>query len=323
MTMTARSLTTLQLWVLGLILGGLHARALCQPTIISQTAATDETGAAPQAPAVVEASREPAPLETAAIQPAASAPATTDQSPSSANAPEPPAQPRAMSAQLAVGAGFGSRAITIPSRRSDRRLSTGNFPSLQVSLRGELLLRRRWLLGAAANYQTAVGLQAASIAPNAGNSVDGAELRSNSLTFGLMPGYRFGRAPDSVALRIFFGWGIRALHTVVDLETPSYSLQAITLRPELTLPLAGNRVVLRIAPELALIVWASQRLVELANAATPGVALGGEAALDVQVYAGLHAALAYRESHGMLSTEWGSYLRDSERFVALQLALHR
>jgi hypothetical protein len=108
-----------------------------------------------------------------------------------------------MYASVAVGSGIAERTITIPSRRSDRRLSTGLFPTLEVGLQGEIAVRRV-LFGAAASYHTAVGLQAAAIAPRAGNSVDGAQLRSNSLTFGITPGYRFGRTYESVALRVFF-----------------------------------------------------------------------------------------------------------------------
>lgn len=230
--------------------------------------------------------------------------------------------PRGMYAHVAVGGGIGARSVAIPSRRSDRRLSTGLFPTVQVGMQGELVVRRM-LLGAAVTYQTAVGLQAAAIAPRAGNSVEGAQLRSNSLTLGVSPGYRFGRSLDSVALRVFVGWAFRSLHTVVDLETPSYSLHGFDLRPELTVPLDHGFIVLRLAPELQVISGASRALVELSNAALPGVAFGGEAALQVRLIHGLFAALAYRESYAMLSTSWGSYVRDSERFVTLQLSLHR
>jgi hypothetical protein len=227
-----------------------------------------------------------------------------------------------MYASVAVGSGIGERTLSIPSRRSDRRLSTGMFPALQVGVQGELAMRRA-LFGAAVSYQTAVGLQAAAIAPRAGNSVEGAQLRSNSLTVGILPGYRFGRAYESVTLRVFVGWAFRSLHTVVDLETPSYSMHGLDLRPELTLPLDNGSIVLRIAPELQVIAGASRALVALSSADLPGVALGGEASLQIRLFQGLYAAFAYRESYAMLSTAWGSYVRDSERFVTVQLALHR
>ena len=227
-----------------------------------------------------------------------------------------------MYASVRVGSGIGERSISIPSRRSDRQLGTGVFPALQVGLHGELALRRV-LIGAMATYETAVGLRAASIEPRSGSSVDGAQLRSNSLTFGLVPGYRFGAAYESVSLRVFVGWAFRSLHTVVDLETPSYSLHGPTLRPELTLPLDHGFIVIRLAPELQVIAGASRRLVEISDASLPGVAFGGEASLQMRLTAALSVALAYRESYAMLSTAWGSYVRDAERFVTLQLALHR
>jgi hypothetical protein len=225
-------------------------------------------------------------------------------------------------ASVAVGGGMGERSVALPSRRSDRRLSTGLFPAVQVAMQGEIAARG-WLFGAAASYNTAVGLQAAAIAPRAGNSVDGAQLRSNSLTLGIMPGYRFGRTVERVTLRVLVGWAFRSLHTVVDLETPSFSLHGFELRPELTLPLNHGLIVLRLAPELQLIAGASRALVELTSAALPGVAFGGEASIQIRLVQGLYAALAYRESYAMLSTSWGSYVRDSERFVTVQLALHR
>ena len=155
--------------------------------------------------------------------------------------------------------------------------------------------------------------------PASGNNVDGAQLRSNSLTLGFVPGYRF----ESVALRVFVGWGFRSMHTVVDLETPSYSLHGPTLRPELTLPLNGGFIVLRLAPELQVIAGASRALAKLSDSSLPGVAFGGEASLQLRLIEDLYAALAYRESYAMLSTTWGSYVRDSERFVCLQLSWHR
>lgn len=235
-----------------------------------------------------------------------------------------PAEPSASGAyaSVAAGSGIGERSLAIPSRRSDRRLSTGVFPAIEVGMQGEIAVRR-WLIGAAASYHTAVGLQAAAIAPRAGNSVDGAQLRSNSLTFGVVPGYRFGRKYESVALRVLVGWAFRSLHTVVDLETPSYSLHGFDLRPELTVPLDHGLIVLRLAPELQLIAGASRALVEVTRAALPGVAFGGEASIQVRLFEGLYAAISYRESYAMLSTAWGSYVRDSERFVTVQLALHR
>jgi hypothetical protein len=88
-------------------------------------------------------------------------------------------------------------------------------------------------------------------------------------------------------------------------------------------PLDHGLIVLRIAPELQLIAGASRALVEVTNAALPGIAFGGEASIAVRLFQGLFAALSYRESYAMLSTSWGSYVRDSERFVTVQLALHR
>jgi hypothetical protein len=82
-------------------------------------------------------------------------------------------------------------------------------------------------------------------------------------------------------------------------------------------------IVLRLAPELQVIAGASRALVALTSAALPGVAFGGEASIQIRLWQGLYTALAYRESYAMLSTSWGSYVRDSERFLTIQLALHR
>lgn len=228
---------------------------------------------------------------------------------------------RGLFATVTAGAGIGSRNVSLPSRRSERELSTGVFPALQLSLHGELALRRRVLMGAAVSYQTSVALQAAASEPLVGNSVEGAQLRVHSVSFGVMPGYRFGATRESSALRIFLGWGFRSMHTVVELETPSYSLHGPSLRPELSWVLKPGFVTLRVAPELQLIVGASRQLVDITSAKLPGFAFGGEASLQIRVIQELDVALAYRESFALLDTEWGSNIQDSERFVTFQLSL--
>jgi hypothetical protein len=52
-----------------------------------------------------------------------------------------------------------------------------------------------------------------------------------------------------------------------------------------------------------------------------GVALGGEASLDIRIARGWGVALTYRGSRGSIPSALGGSLIDTEHFLTLQLAL--
>jgi hypothetical protein len=121
-------------------------------------------------------------------------------------------------------------------------------------------------------------------------------------------------------LGLLLGWGFRGLRPVSVTEWPPYTLGGPVLRPELRIAI-GDRVALRLAPELFLVTSVTNELRRLAAAGGVGIALGGEAALDLSLARRLGLTLAYRESDVRLATNWGPKLRDRERFATVAAVL--
>jgi hypothetical protein len=220
---------------------------------------------------------------------------------------------------LGFGVGVSDRSARLPTRLGERRLDTGLFPALDLSLSADGILGSHGLLGAHFHYQTSLGLQAAET-PAAGTS-KATSMRAHHVEFGLTPGYRFTTSEWSVTLQLFAGWAVRGLRSVVDTGLPPYMLHGPLLRPELRIPIADGALVLRFAPELLVIAGVTAELRRVGSTSSSGFAFGGEAALDIRVHGGLYLVLTYRESRASVATLWSADLTDTERFATARAVL--
>jgi hypothetical protein len=246
-------------------------------------------------------------------QPAPESEATTSEATSSAAA-DP-----GFVAMLGFGMGVSDRSARLPTRLGERRLDTGLFPALDTSLSADAPFGSHGLLGAHFHYQTSVGLQAAE-SPPAGTG-KASSLRAHHVEFGLTPGYRFTTSASSVSLRVFAGWALRGLRSVVESGLPPYTLHGPLLRPELRIPIADGALVLRFAPELLVITGVTAELRRLGSTSSSGLAFGGEAALDLRLHRIIYLVLTYRESRAALATLWSANLTDTERFATARVVL--
>jgi hypothetical protein len=263
---------------------------------------------------------DPEPLPPPAAMPAQPEAAEPEASASvDADAPPAPVAAPAFRVNLAVGIGVGQRSVHVPTGVGEQRLDSGFFPALDLALSGDAQLGEHALFGASAHYQTSLGLHALALPPA---SVDqSTSLRSHRVELGLTPGYRFSSATSSVSIRLFAGWWLRGLRSVVDTRVPSNTLHGPVLRPELRIPIAGDGVVLRFAPELSIIVGATAALRDLASAQRVGLAFGAEVALELRVASSVRLLVAYRESRATLATAWSSSFSDHERFATVSAVL--
>jgi hypothetical protein len=341
-----RSGTVLHEMIVALQRKTVPARALYQIEQIARNLLATGEGAAPIA---ASAQLDPTPSAAPTLPPQTEAPSLPDMEPIPQRfvatelpragvdfaRPEPaheadrslPATPRVddaparMAAAVTLGPGIGSRSVRTPTASGDRSLATGFFPALDLGLGAEFSLSPQAAIDVTVHYQTSIGLHASET--ELGTGVEKrTSLRSHHLDVGVSPAYRFTASPAGVLLGVFAGWGFRGLRSIVDISIPAYTLHGPVFRPEIRIPIAGNALVLRVAPELMLIVEVSGELRELGNTAASGLSLGGEASLDIRLVALIHLTLAYRESRARLATAWGDALTDDERFGTVSLVLN-
>jgi hypothetical protein len=300
---------------------------------LTQAAAEPERRLDRPAPSVIAAAPEaepalvPEPTGAALeepVQPAVDAAASSSDEPATAQAariePEPePAPMRALRAWLGVGTGIGQRSVRLPTRSGERQLDAGPFPALEVLLRVDAALGSSWRLGAAAHYQTSVAEVIAST-PAAGVEKQ-TSLRTHHVEVGLTPGLRFGTSDASVSLRLFAGWAWRGLRSVANIDIPRYTLDGVVLRPEFSIPLGTDRVILSLAPELLAIVDMTPELRQVGATSHTGLAWAGEAALAVKASRLVGIGLRYRESRATVHSAWSTAMTDNERFVTVQWLL--
>ena len=266
----------------------------------------------PEEPEDAEVPRPPA----AEAQPEQEAPLTAE--PESAPEPSAVVEPSEhLRLSLSVGPGAAVRELEVPTRVGLRKLATGVYPGLALSITVHGMLGEHFRLAASGDYRTSLGLEGVESPPL--GATRESSLRSHSLSFGLAPGYRFGAA-DSVVLQLFVGWIFQGLRAVVDEAFPSLSWHGAVIRPELIIPF-GDRVTLRVAPELVAVAGIYTTLVGRTGLAGSGIGLGGELALDVRLSAWLSLGFDYRESHMSLGSSWGANLSDVLRFGSVRLNL--
>ena len=218
-------------------------------------------------------------------------------------------------ASIDVGFGATQRHIGFGTSEGNATLDTGLVPALQVALNARF--GRGTFLGVSLVYQSSIFAVGDQRSPDPLGPSLSTTIQSHRVSAGLIPGLRLGSADDSATLGLFVGYGIRALSSVIELTTPRFSLHGPVFRLEFELPLLGATVVLRLAPELHVIVGQTPALRRLARTQSPGLAIGGEVGLRAYLGSAWAIGVSYRESHAGASSAWSTAFEDIERFAIL------
>lgn len=218
---------------------------------------------------------------------------------------------------IAAGAGFGTRSFRLPTQAGEVRLGTTPFPAARVDLGLHVrpTAESRLRAGFALSYVTSMALRTTD------RRIDGSTRetasRSQRLDAQADLDVRLGAARESTALRISLGWTLRRFSSEAPVTLPDFGLGGPRLAVGLLVPLWNGRIRLHAAPDLQLLVRASDSLRDEGLDGT-SVALGGEAGVSIRLRDALRAQLTYRESHALLTSSLGDG-RDVDRYVALQL----
>jgi hypothetical protein len=120
---------------------------------------------------------------------------------------------------------------------------------------------------------------------------------------------------------VFLGWMSRSLASPAAVLTGA-NLHGAVVRPELNIPLADGLLIVRLAPELIVVVGsnvtASGSVTSLSKL---GLGLGGEVSLDLRLAKPLYLGLAYRESRVRVSSAGVTQLFDLEMYVLARATL--
>lgn len=217
---------------------------------------------------------------------------------------------------LTVSGGTTYRLVEVPAEDGTRRLDTGWVPAVGLEVRTSLR-DERLSLDIAARYQTSLHTFGVQHTTDPNSQVLSLPIRSHRFEMGVTPGWRFGDDARALGAGIFVGYGVRALGSVAELQVPRFTEHGPLLRLELDIPVVGEIVRLRIAPEASALVSITKEVRRLGATSAFGVALGGEARVTVKLADWLHVALDYRESHLLLSSSRAGKVEDVERYVLL------
>jgi hypothetical protein len=212
-----------------------------------------------------------------------------------------------------AGFGFGTRSFERPTLLGGQRLPTAYFPVADVGLGVTFLPNARFSLAVLLRYQTSIGMHITERPPFALRNELGA--RSERAELSVAPTFKVGDSEQSLAFSFPVGLQVRTLWPDVhESMTPGYSLIGPHVRAEL-LATITPQLKLRIGPELQWIV-AIDRSIRQDGVADQGTAIGGEAALQLQLGSWFGLDLCYRESHAFASSNnAGPIFKDIERFV--------
>jgi hypothetical protein len=217
-------------------------------------------------------------------------------------------------ARAYAGIGLGTRNLDWPSSGETRAVQTGAFVAVEVGAAFAFALSEALALGPQLAYQTSLAheIEETHIAGEAQRM----DLRAHrfeallALTIGFGESRRFRIAPA-------LGYGVRALHPEVHhLLTPSYSLTGPVARVTVRIPF-GDSLALRLAPEVQ-IVAVGDALEELGVEGS-GIAFGGDAALELALFAHFATELAFRQAHAVMHSSLGGDSTDIERFATLRV----
>jgi len=235
----------------------------------------------------------------------------------SASAPAEAAGPAAVEVGASLGAGIGTRSFLRPTKLGAQRLNDVLFPAADVGLSVDVWPRDSFSLGFLLRYQSSLGLE---ITEHPEFALPTAlDARAERLEVTVAPTFALGDGPNSLALAFPLGFGMRTFWPEAnEYRTPGYSLAGPQLRAELRIPFSDS-FGLRLGPEL---LWALALDDSLTSQGvdSQAIAIGGEAALHIQLGAVIGIELCYRESHAFASTSITTALfEDVERFAVARL----
>jgi hypothetical protein len=231
----------------------------------------------------------------------------------------PPALP-ALRLTVFAGAGVGTRSMQrrLPAG-GVQRLETSVFPAADIGLHVRIWPEEEFSLDVLARYETSVGWTVEETPPFA--LADEQDVRAERAELSVGPSFRLGASPNSAALTFPVGLTLRTLWPELhDQLTPGYSLVGAHLRAELSIGF-GEALRLRLGPEVQWI-FAIDRAILDAGITAMGIAVGGEAVLQIPLGRRLALEFAYRESHAFAPREGetGRIFKDIERFATARLA---
>jgi hypothetical protein len=210
-----------------------------------------------------------------------------------------------------AGIGIAMRSFERPISGGVQKLAASAVPGAEVGLTVVAWPAASFSLGFNLAYQTALGFtvkESPSFAMQ-----NRTHARSEHVALDVAPTWRKG--PLSIGVPI--GLSMRTLWPEAHmLQTPGYSLIGPHARLELVLQ-AGERVSLRVAPEAQWITMIDEAL-RATGVNSQGVALGGEATLNVTLSDHWQAGVSYRESHALISSASGATFKDTERYLTLR-----
>jgi hypothetical protein len=229
------------------------------------------------------------------------------------------ATPAGVRIQAFAGGGMGMRSF----RRTVRdmgvqRMDDVSFPAVDAGLRVRAWPADSFALEFLLHYETSIGM---SVEQDPQFALENdVSIRASRVELSIAPTFRLGDGPSSVALLFPLGFGLRTLWPEVHtLPVPGYTLGGPQARAELEIPFL-EIVTLRLGPEAQWIVMIDQSLQE-DRVGYLGVAIGGEALLQVQISTLVGLEFAYRESHAMVPTSVsGETFFDIERFITGRLS---
>jgi len=283
-----------------------------QPAAPVKRAPVARTQAAPEPQPRAAAEATPEPEPEAPAEEDSEAAETAESAAAKSGKSEP------LSVRIRAGGGVGARVLTVPTRVGPSTIDTGFAgPAIVVGLEAQLMLGQRFILSAAAEYRTLLGARGVQ---QIGLEIRDSSVGSHSFMFGVAPGYRFGErgSPD---LRVFLGYGFRTL-SPVDALLPGATTGGFVIRPDLRIPIAGEVLSLRLAPELILALTHDTTLLgNVAGLDGLGIGFGGEVALDIRLSASFLLGVEYRESHVNVGSGWGVGFVDIERCATGRVTL--
>lgn len=231
-------------------------------------------------------------------------------------APEPQqAEPSGPSVliQPYAGAGITTRSVRMPDATGgELRVMPGVAPAAEVGLRVVAWPSADFSLVVALAYQSALFYAITEHPPLALDKE--VRARSERVALDLAPTWLLG----PIRVGVPFGVTIRTLWPEVHTsQTPGYSLVGPHVALDLSFPLAET-ITLRLRPELHYIMLIDQQLRGV-GVSSEGVALGGDAGVDVRLSQAWAIGVNYRESHALISTNRPDItFHDAERYVTVR-----
>ncbi|MDQ3033721.1 MAG: hypothetical protein M3Y87_14990 [Myxococcota bacterium] len=219
---------------------------------------------------------------------------------------------------IEAGAGFGTRALDVPTSAGVIGLATAVFPSaaLQLSVEVEPTARGQLTVGADLEYHTSFALITTDMRID--GTVRETGSRSQRLAAGLRLAYRIEEPLDTVSFSAALAWSALTFSSDAPVSLPDYTLQGPVLALGVVIPIADQLLTVSFFPEVQWIVDVGGALAAL-GVSSSGVSIGGSARVRLRLLSQLFADLTYRESHAFLSTAVGQGATDVERFASVRL----